>query len=155
MSASGRNDNTGSGDEAEEESVDAKIDRLTLEIVELKVSLVEDWVTEASDEWFRIKTEIKDRDVERLLLIEKKRCDDVVKEYFEENPHVLEAVPECPVCLEKMWHRSGTTQYLCCGKRICTKCASQGGSVFNICPYCRGKAPGANETMAVTKEKSD
>ena len=76
---------------------------------------------ERSDEWWQIKTDIKDRDIERMVQLEKKRCDDVVKEYFEENPHVLEAVPECPICLEKMWHGSTTVRYVCCGKHICVK----------------------------------
>ena len=105
MSASGRIDDTSSGGELEEESADAKIERLTTEIDELKASLT-GGVPEWSDEWIKIKTDIKDKDTKRLLLIEKKRCDDVVKEYFEENPHVLEAVPECPICFEKIWTRS-------------------------------------------------
>ena len=103
-SSSGRRDDDDGSDNEEEETSDAKIERLVTEIEELKASLI--GVPEGSDEWFQIKTDIKDRDVERLLLIEKKRCDEVVKEYFEENPHVLEAIPECPVCLDKMWGTS-------------------------------------------------
>ena len=153
MSASGRNDATGS--EEVEEDIDSKIERLTTDIEELKASLI--GVPELSDEWFQIKTDIKDRDVERLLLIEKKRCDDVVKEYFEENPHVLEAVPECPVCLEKMWDYSVSMRLVCCGKQICKKCNSQGGSALTTsCPLCRGKAPGSFDEMhAMIKEKAD
>jgi hypothetical protein len=60
-------------------------------IDELKASLIA--VPEASDEWFQIKTGIRERDIARLVLMEKKRCDDVVKEYFEENPHLLSRNP--------------------------------------------------------------
>ena len=70
MSTSGRNDNYGSDNE-EEETSDAKIERLATENEELKASLI--GVPELSDEWFRITTDIKDRHVERLLLIEKER----------------------------------------------------------------------------------
>ena len=155
MSASGRDDTAGSGGEVEEESADAKIERLTTEIDELKASLI--GVPELSAEWFRIKTDIKDRDIERLLLIEKKRCDDVVKTFFEENPHVLEAAPECPVCLEKMWARSDAVRNVCCGKLLCNKCSSQGGDAFlDACPLCRGEAPGSfDESMSILKEKAD
>jgi len=149
MSTSGRDDDAGS-EEVEEESADAKIERLATEIEELKASRV----LELSVEWFQIKTDIKNRDIERLLLIEKKRCDSVVKEYFEENPHVLEAVPECPICLEKIWG-IGIVRYVCCGKLICKKCDSQGGIALNICPLCRGEAPGLDESRAITKEKAD
>ena len=153
-SSSGRRNDAGS-DEVEEETPDAKIERLATEIEELKASLI--GVPELSDEWFRIKTDIKDRDIERLLLIEKKRCDGIVKEYFEENPHVLEAVPECPVCLEKMWASNASLRYVCCGKRICEKCDSQGGDAFgSSCPLCRGEAPeSADETLSIKKEKAD
>ena len=115
--SSDQRSDAGSPDDEEEETFDAKIERLASEIEELKASLI--GVPELSGEWFRIKTDIKDRDVERLLLLEEKRCNGVVKEYFEENPHVLEAVPECPVCLEKMWASSASLRYVCCGKRIC------------------------------------
>jgi len=152
MSTSGRNDNYGSDNE-EEETSDAKIERLATEIEELKASLI--GVPEMSDEWFRIKTDIKDRNVEWLLLNEKKRCDNVVKEYFEENPHVLEAAPECPICLEKMWEGFGTVRNVCCGKQICRKCSSQGGSVFNTCPLCRGVPPRSDDEMiSIYKEKA-
>ena len=148
MSASGRND-AGS-----DETSDAKIERLATEIKELKASLIE--VPELSGEWIQIKTDIKDRDVERLVLLEKKRCDEVVKQYFEENPHVPEAVPECPICLEKMWVRSVTVRYLCCGKQICSKCDSQGGDAMYTCPLCRGEAPTSmDKTVSITKEKAD
>ena len=154
MSTSGRRDDAGP-DEVEEETADAKIERLVTEIDELKASLI--GVPEMSDEWFRIKTDIKDRDIERLILIEKKRCDGVVEEYFKENPHVLEAVPECPVCLEKMWASSASLRYVCCGKRICEKCDSQGGDAFgSSCPLCRGEAPeSADEMLSIKKEKAD
>ena len=151
-SSSGRRNDAGS-DEVEEETPDAKIERLAAEIEELKASLI--GVPELSAEWLRIKTDIKDRDTERLLLIEKKRCDGVVKEYFEKNPHVLEAVPECPVCLEKMWYGTASKKYVCCGKLLCRKCASKGGDVFNTCPLCRAKVPGFNESMSIAKEKAD
>ena len=153
-SSSGRRNDAGS-DEVEEETPDAKIERLATEIEELKASLI--GVPELSDEWFRIKTDIKDRYVERLLLIEKKRCDGVVKEYFEENPHVLEAAPECPVCLEKIWDDSVSMRYVCCGKQICKKCDFQGGDAFeSSCPLCRGEAPESDDDiMSITKEKAD
>ena len=154
MSASGRNDDVGSGGEAKEESADAKIERLTTEIEELKESLI--GVPEASAEWFQIKAGIKDRDIERMLLIEKKRCDGVVKTFFEENPHVLEAAPECPVCLEKMWDSTVPIRHICCGKLICHECHSQGGNVLNICPLCRGKAPGTiDENASIMKDKAE
>ena len=137
----------------EEETADAKIERLVTEIDELKASLI--GVPEMSDEWFRIKTDIKDRDIERLILIEKKRCDGVVEEYFKENPHVLEAVPECPICLEKMWDLYMAVRYVCCGKLICKKCDVQGGDALLTCPLCRGKAPGSAEITSITKEKAD
>jgi TPR repeat protein len=152
MSSSGRNDATGSEGEVEEDT-DAKIERLEKEIDELKASLI--GVPEMSDEWFQIKTDIKDRDVERLLLFEKKRCDGVVDEYFKENPRVLEAAPECPVCLEKMWSPRSIVRFVCCGKLICKKCSSQGGDVFITCPLCRGKAPSPDEAVSITKEKAD
>ena len=153
MSTSGRN-NAGSEGEVEEETSDAKIERLVTEIEELKASLF--GVPELSDEWFRIKTDIKDRDTERLLLIEKKRCDAVVKEYFEENPNVVETAPECPVCLEKMFGRYSTVRFICCGKQICQKCVSQGGSALNTCFLCRGAPPtSVDESIAMTKEKAD
>ena len=152
MSTSGRDD-AGSNNE-EEESADAKIERLVTEIEELKASLI--GVKELSAEWFRIKTDIKDRDIEGLLLLEKKRCDGVVKKYFEENPHVLEAAPECPVCLEKMWDSIVAVRFVCCGKLICNKCNSQGGSVLNTCPLCRGEAPSSsNENTSIIQKKSD
>ena len=153
-SSSGRRNDAGS-DEVEEETPDAKIERLATEIEELKASLI--GVPELSDEWFRIKTDIKDRYVERLLLIEKKRCDGVVKEYFEENPHVLEAAPECPVCLEKIWDDSVSMRYVCCGKQICKKCDFQGGDAFeSSSPLCRGEAPESDDDiMSITKEKAD
>ena len=153
MSSSGRDD---ADSKEEEEDTDAKIERLVTEIEELKASLI--GVPEGSDEWFQIKTDIKDRDVERLLLIEKKRCDDVVEEYFKENPHVLEAAPECPVCLDKMWDATGfaSTRFVCCGKLVCSKCVSQGGSAFKTCPLCRGGAPGSvAESVSVLQEKAD
>ena len=151
MSTSGRDDDAGS-EEVEEESADAKIERLATEIEELKASRV----LELSVEWFQIKTDIKNRDIERLLLIEKKRCDSVVKEYFEENPHVLEAVPECPICLEKIWDAAVSIRYACCGKLICKKCKLQGGNAFYTCPLCRGEAPESNEDWdSLTKEKAD
>ena len=154
MSASGRNDNVGSAGEEEEESADAKIERLTTEIDELKASLI--GVPELSDEWFRIKTDIKEKDTERLLLIEKKRCDDVVKEYFEENPHVLEAASECPVCLDKMWDGSALTRFVCCGNQICKKCEPKGESGFKTCPICRKEAPrSVAESLSIMKEKAD
>ena len=153
MSTSGRRDDAGP-EEVEEETADAKIERMVTEIDELKASLI--GVPELSSEWFQIKTDIKDRDIERLVLIEKKRCDDVVKDYFEENPRVVEAVPECPVCLEKMWDGFGTVQYVCCGKEICKKCDSQGGDALDTCPLCRGKAPGSlDEMLSITREKAD
>ena len=153
--SSDQRSDAGSPDDEEEETFDAKIERLASEIEELKASLI--GVPELSGEWFRIKTDIKDRDVERLLLLEEKRCNGVVKEYFEENPHVLEAVPECPVCLEKMWASSASLRYVCCGKRICEKCDSRGGDAFgSSCPLCRGKAPeSADETLSIKKEKAD
>ena len=154
-SSSGRRNDGGSEGEVEEETTDAKIERLATEMEELKATLI--GVPELSDEWFRIKTDIKDRDTERLLLIEKKRCDGVVKEYFEKNPHVLEAAPECPICLEKMWTTScGAVRYVCCGKQVCKTCNSEGGDVLDTCPLCRGEAPESDvETRAITKEKAD
>ena len=152
MSTSGQRDDAGSDNE-EEETSDAKIERLATEIEELKASLI--GVPEMSDEWFRIKTDIKDRNVEWLLLNEKKRCDNVVKEYFEENPHVLEAAPECPICLEKMWEGFGTVRYVCCGKLICMKCETQGVDALNTCPLCRGKVPRLDEMIPLTKAKAD
>ena len=152
MSTSGQRDDAGSDNE-EEETSDAKIERLATENEELKASLI--GVPELSDEWFRITTDIKDRHVERLLLIEKKRCDEVVKEYFEENPHVVEAVPECPVCLEKMWDLCSTVLFECCGKEVCKECVYQERSVFETCPLCRGKASGPVESISRTKEKAD
>lgn len=138
----------------EDESADAKIKRLANEINELETSLV--GVTEGSTMWFKVKTSIKDRDIERLVLLEKKRCDDVVREYFEENPDVLEAVPECPICLEKMFDFNGTVRYVCCGKLVCRKCDAQGGVALNVCPLCRGHAPESfDEYLAIIKEKSD
>ena len=151
MSASDRD--AASTDEEEEDS-DAKIERLATETDELKASLI--GVPEFSGEWFQIKTDIKDRDIERLLLIEKKRCDGVVEEYFKENPRVLEAAPECPICLEKMWGRFGTLRFICCGTRICKKCVSKAGSTLNTCPLCRGKAlDSIDESMSILKEKAD
>ena len=158
MSASGRRNDAGSDNE-EEETSDAKIERLGTEIEELKASLID--VPEASAEWYRIKKDMKDRDDERLVLLEKKRCDDVVKEFFEENPHVLEAVPECPVCLEKMWDGfshgfSRAARYVCCGKVLCKRCRSLGASALDTCPLCRGEAPDTvNETKSIIKEKAD
>ena len=151
---SGRRNDDSSGDEVEEESAEAKIERLTTEIEELKASLI--GVKELSDEWWQIKTDIKDKDTEKLLLIEKKRCDVVVEEYFKENPHVFEAAPECPICLDKIWSTAASVQYVCCGKHICKTCDSQAGSVLDTCPLCREKVPGsAEETMSITKEKAD
>ena len=152
MSTCGRNGATGS--EEEEENIDAKIERLVTEIEELKASLI--GVPELSDEWFELKTNIKEKDTERLVLIEKKRCDGVIKEYFEENPHVLEAAPECPVCLEKMWDGSALTRFVCCGNQICNKCNSQGKSAFANCPLCRKRAPRSiDESLSIMKEKAD
>ena len=151
----GRRDDDGSEGEVEEETSDAKIDRLATEIEELKASLL--GVPESTDEWTQIKMTIKDKDADRLVLVEKKRCDEVVKQYFEDNPHILEAVPECPVCLEKMWTpMHGAARYVCCGKEVCLKCHSQGGDVLNICPLCRGKAlKPTDEILPITKEKAD
>ena len=56
MGTGGRDDDAGSGSEAEEESAEAKIERLATEIDEPKASLI--GVPEASDEWFQIKTDI-------------------------------------------------------------------------------------------------
>ena len=152
MRTSGRDDDATDG-EVEEESADANIERLATEIAELKASLI--GVPESSGEWYQIKMNIKDRDGERLVHLEKKRCDGVVHEYFEQNPHVLEAAPECPVCLEKMWEGFGTLRYVCCGKLICKKCDTQGGVALNTCPLCRGKAPRLDEMIPSTKAKAD
>lgn len=152
MRTSGRDDDATDG-EVEEESADANIERLATEIAELKASLI--GVPESSGEWYQIKMNIKDRDGERLVHLEKKRCDGVVHEYFEQNPHVLEAAPECPVCLEKMWEGFGTLRYVCCGKLICKKCDTQGGVALNTCPLCRGKALGSGESISITEEKAD
>ena len=138
----------------DQEGPDAKIKCLAEEIDELEASLV--GVPEASKAWFKVKTSIKDRDIERLILLEKKRCDDVVREYFEENPDVLEAVPECPICLEKMFDYNGTVHYVCCGKAGCKKCESRGGVALNVCPLCRGHVPHSmDEYTSILKEKAD
>ncbi len=154
MSTSGRRNEAGSDNE-EEETPDAKIERLGTEIEELNASLI--GVPEWSGEWLKIKAGIKDRDVERLVLIEKKRCDDVVKEYFEEKPQMLEAIPECPVCLELIVEGYGTRRNICCGKHICFKCNSQGGdALLETCPLCRGEAPSSiDEAFLMVKEKAD
>ena len=127
-------DRSGPGAE-EEESADAKIKRLAKEIDELKASLI--GVPEMSGEWLKIKKGIMDRDVERLILLEEKRCDDVVQEYFEEKPHVLESVDDCPLCLEKMWDCSRLVQFTCCGKRVCESCAERSKYKLKNCPLCR------------------
>ena len=97
-----------------------------------------------------------DRSTKRILLYEKKRCDDVVKEYFEENPHVLEAMPECPVCFEKMCENYGTVRYVCCGKLICYQCSTQGGCALDVCPLCRGMSPdNQDEVVPILEQKAD
>lgn len=119
----------------EDESTDAKIKRLAEEIDDLKASLI--GVPEGSKMWFKMKKGIMDRDVERLVLLEKKRCDDVVQEYFEEKPHVLESADDCPLCFEKMWDRHRMILFDCCGKRVCLSCCNRSvGKMWN-CPLCR------------------
>ena len=123
----------------EPESINEKVKVLGKEIDELEASLIG---TKDKYEWLKTKSAIKDKDIERSFLIEKQRCSQAVKQYFDENPDVLEAVPECPICLEKQWDPvSNTVLYICCGKSICTECNERGGSILNTCPLCRSLNP--------------
>jgi len=134
--------------EEEEETDEEKIEHLTQEIEELRLLLKEVNKDEDPRQWVKLCAEIEDKNTERILLAEKERCDDVVKEYFEENPHVLEAVPECPICFEKQWDPPRTmVRYRCCGKKICRECEKRGGASLDICPLCRSEAPEAEDGM--------
>ena len=143
--------------EEEEETDEEKIERLTQEIEELRLLLKEVNKDEDPRRWVKLCAAIEEKDTERLLLAEKQRCDVVVKGYFEDNPHILEAVPECPLCFEKQWDPLRTMMhYRCCGKATCRGCKKRGGlRLATICPFCRSKTRGPKEGMADVKVKAE
>lgn len=141
----------------EPESIDEKVKALGKEIDELEATLPV-LGKENKYEWLKMKSAIKDKDIERSFLIEKQRCSQAVKQYFDENPDVLEAVPDCPICLEKQWDPvSDTVLFICCGKSICAECDERGGSILDTCPLCRSPSIAEDEEatfMRLLEEKA-
>lgn len=134
----------------EQKDAEENAGRLDSDIEELKASL--EGVPKMSHQWLRIKTDIKNKDTERMLFLEKKRCSEITRQYLDENPDLLGVIPECPICLEKQWDEDNTMlRYICCGKSICTECDKQGGICLDTCPFCRSKNPDVGDEKILTE----
>ena len=134
----------------EQKDAEENAGRLDNDIEELKASL--EGVPKMSHQWLRIKTDIKNKDTERMMFLEKKRCSEVTRQYLDENPDLLGVIPECPICLEKQWDEDNTMlRYICCGKSICTECDKQGGNRLDTCPFCRSKNPDVGDEKILTE----
>jgi len=143
-------------DEQREETVQEKIDRLGKEVQDMQ----------KADQWMRsscppgiipgpllkLRREIKEKDIERELLLEEQRASKVVAEYLKDNASILEKVDDCPICLEPMFDW-GT--FLCCGKSVCISCVEPLLATNETCPLCRERFPTETyEVMSILREKT-
>jgi len=143
-------------DEQREETVQEKIDRLGKEVQDMQ----------KADQWMRsscppgiipgpllkLRREIKEKDIERELLLEEQRASKVVAEYLKDNASILEKVDDCPICLEPMFDWGF---FLCCGKTVCESCAEPLLATNETCPLCRERFPsGTYEVMGILREKA-
>jgi hypothetical protein len=115
--------------EEEQETDEEKIERLAQEIEKLRSIFKEVNFDEEPGRWVKLCAAIENKDIERILLAGKLRCN--------------APVSECILCFEKQ--RDPTTRtmirYICCGEQeeICRECSERGSAslaTLKFCPLC-------------------
>ena len=68
----------------------------------------------------------------------------------------------CPVCLEPLasevvdFDNSKSIRVLCCGKKLCARCVSDGSGQWGSCPFCRQTLPKSdNEAIEATRKHAE
>mmetsp|Transcript_9145 Transcript_9145/g.19456 ORF Transcript_9145/g.19456 Transcript_9145/m.19456 type:complete len:441 (-) Transcript_9145:136-1458(-) len=165
-------EDAGNKDEEREETVGEKIDRLGKEVEDLREQVKEMLGLEelesllvsllnistittppVPEPLLKLRHAIKEKDMEREVLLEEQRASKAVEEYLQENPSILEKVDDCPICLDPIFDVSPTLG--CCGKEVCHSClASIATKVNNTCPLCRGKFMVAGEPLSYLRDKA-
>ena len=84
-----------------------------------------------------------EKEMELELELEEERVKNVVREFEELHPPVLET---CPICLEDISIHStpaACSMFSCCGNWLCAECASKNVLPGKIrkCPLCRETIP--------------
>jgi len=149
-------------DEDQEETVDEKIERLRMEIHYLFVQVREKLTNlppitkpPVPAPLLELRRAIKEKDMERELLLEEQRASKVVEEYLQENPAILEKVDDCPICLEPIFDVDAAVTFYCCGKPTCGSCAEPLSAAGNdICPLCREEFPSDGESLSILRRKA-
>ena len=110
--------------EEEQETDEEKNERLAQEIAKLRSIFKEVNFDEDPGRWVKLCAAIEDKDIERILLAGKLRCN--------------APVPECLLCFEKQRDSPRTMiRYICCGEEICRECSESGSaSLATFCPHC-------------------
>mmetsp|Transcript_6844 Transcript_6844/g.13358 ORF Transcript_6844/g.13358 Transcript_6844/m.13358 type:complete len:438 (-) Transcript_6844:1230-2543(-) len=153
--------------EEREETVEEKIDRLGRETDDLYEQLRRLLSSSSSpspplpctlppvrvpEPLLKLRRAIKEKHIERELLLEEQRSSKVVEEYLKDNPSILEKVDDCPICLDPMYDWGF---FLCCGKTVCESCAEPLLATNETCPLCRERFPsGTYEVMGILREKA-
>jgi len=151
-------------DKDREETVDEKIERLgkEVEVLQEQVKLLRTSLPPitrppAPEPLLRLRRAIKEKDMERELLLEDQRASKVVEEYLQENPSILEQVDDCPICLEPIFGEAGAPSFLCCGKKICRSCSDplyDSSVSSDTCPLCRQELPSEGEQLSIVSPKA-
>ena len=86
-----------------------------------------------------LRREIGKLKCDEAALVEERRAERLVSEYYEEHPNAHNYKLECPTCMGIVPLTANITMLSCCGKIICYQCSHElfVKAKSNDCPFCR------------------
>ena len=86
-----------------------------------------------------LRREIGELKCDEAALVEERRAERLVSEYYEEHPNAHNYKLECPICMDIVPLTGNINMVACCGQIICYQCSHD---LFlkaksNDCPFCR------------------